>query len=158
VTTSVREDIFFRGRRFVGAGVALTLPGEQEDEAHTRADGAIGDIEGRESKIRAVTSLDVKVNKIDDVSDAEAVDEVAYDPAADKAEGGLTQQSARIKMMAAEEQDHQRDDGHDSQQLVTAAEQTPGGTGVDPMNEFEKAVDDDSFLGVAEGTKNDLLG
>src|SRR6266498_592163 len=110
-------------------GVALRFPRDEEYQAHARADGAVGHVEGGKSNL-AAAPLDVKVNEINDVSGPDPVNEVADNPAEDQAEGDLAQQSARVKMMAAEIQDHQGSQGHNGKEVVIPAEKAPGGTGI----------------------------
>lgn len=77
------------------------------------------------------------------MTDPEAVDEVADDAAADKAEGQLAEIGSDVEVMPAEIEDPKCHNGDGRQHKVVVAEQTPGRAGIVPMHELEKAGNDD---------------
>ena len=88
----------------------------------------------------------------------QSINEIAEDTAADQPKSELAQHAAGIKMMAAQEQHHQRNDGNERQQRVVAPEEAPGRSGIAPKHEFKKSFDDYFLFGVAEEAQHDLLG
>src|SRR6266511_3746178 len=150
----LREFSALFGRRFGGGGSSLVLlPGEQKQQRHAGADGAIGDVEGGEADFSAATPAEVKVNEIHDVAVPETVHQVAGDTAENQPERKLTEQRLRIEVVPAQKQHQQSDEGEDGEQLVAAGElieQAPCRAGVAPVNELEKAFDDHLLLCVAE--------
>src|SRR5438552_1060033 len=139
-------------------GKPLTAPSQQENQANSRADGAVGHIEGREADFSAAALLQVEVKKIDNMLGPQTVDEVAENAATDQAESKLSQQAASIKMMPAKKQYKQSNDRDGGQQSIVAPEQAPGGSGIAPVNELEKTLNDHFFLRVTEKAEHDLFG
>src|SRR5262245_19403097 len=131
------------------------LPGQEEDESDAGADGAVGDVEGGEADFAAAALPEVEVDEVNHVTEAQAIGEVAENAADDEAEGQLAEGRARIKMVAREIENYERHDGDDGEDLVASAEHAPGRTAVFPMDEFEKAVEDNPFLGVIEKAEYD---
>jgi len=80
------------------------------------------------------------------------------DAAADQTKSELAQHAARIKVVAAEEKDHERNDGNERQERIVAPEKAPGCARISPKHELEKTLDDDFLLNVTEGMQHDLLG
>ena len=139
-------------------GKPLTAPSQQENQANSRADGAVGHIEGREADFSAAALLQVEVKKIDNMLGPQTVDEVAENAATDQPESKLSQQAASIKMMPAKKQYKQSNDRDGGQQSIVAPEQAPGGPRVAPMDELKKTFDDHFLLRVAQEPQHDLLG
>src|SRR5438093_6932039 len=60
-------------------------------------------------------------------------------------------------MVAREEQREQRHQRDDGEQFVVAAKETPRRAGVAPVDEFEKAVNEDAFLTPAQQPQHEIL-
>src|SRR5262249_36168092 len=111
--------------------------------------------------LAAAALLQIKVEEVDNTMSRrqQAIGEIADDAAEDEAESDLAHQRARVEVMSAEEQDEQSQQGDDGQQFVVAAKETPGGAGIVPVNEFEKARDDTSLVPHAgQKVEHDRLG
>jgi hypothetical protein len=138
------------------------FPGDEKNQADAGADGGIGDVEGREPDFAAAAiaaaQLDVKPDKVHHFMVDQAVGEVPGDAAENQAEGDLAGQRMRIEMMAREEEREQREQSHEDQRAVVAAEEAPCGAGVTPMNEFEETGNDDFFLVSAERSQQEPFG
>jgi len=113
---------------------------EQNQDGPNRNRG-IRHVEGRKSDLLPTALFHVEVEKIDDMFDRQPVNQVSNDAAEDKAQGELASEPSGVKVMAAEKQDEQGDQSHYREQFVVTREQTPGRSGVPPMDKFEKTVD-----------------
>ena len=136
----------------------VTPPGNQENQPHAGADGAVRDVESGETDFRAAPAIQVEVNEIDHMPGPKPVDQIADNAAEDHPECGLAQEGAGVKMMAAEEQYHQRDKRDARQHLVVAAKQAPGRAGISPMNKPKEPIDNHLLLSVPEEPEHDLFG
>jgi len=85
----------------------------------------------------------------------EAVGEVAGDAAEDKSERDLAGDGVGIEMMPREKQRDKRQQSDEGQCAVVAAKQTPRRAGVAPVDEFEKAADDDFFVAFFEQVQHE---
>jgi len=106
----------------------------------------------------SIAAQDIKIQEIDHMPDADAVDEVADNSAEDQAQRNLAGESLGIEVMPLPDQDqegHGRDEG---QNPIVAAEHAPGRAGVSPVDKFEKSFDDHLFLRVTEIFKHEQLG
>src|SRR2546423_310094 len=133
-----------------GRSGSVILPGENEQQADTDTDGAVRYVKGRESGLLPIAAVNIKEKKIDDMPHAHSVDKVADDSTKDQAEGDLSCKGASVEVMARPDEDHERSKCDEGEDTVVSAEHAPGGAGVDPVDELEKPIDDDFFLGVAE--------
>src|SRR6185295_10496411 len=103
----------------------------KKHQAHADADGAVGHVEGgKTDRVVGAAGVDVKVKEVDDVVDADAVEEISQNAADDQAERDLAGEGAGIEMAAAEEQDDERAERHHGEQSVVPAEQAPGRAGI----------------------------
>ena len=126
----------------------LVFPGDEKNERHTGANGGIGDVECGETNFAAATLLQIEAKKIHHFLPAGQypVGEIPGNPAKDQAKRNLAGQGVRIKMVSREKQGNEREQGYDGQRDVVAAEKAPSCARVAPVNEFEKAINDDFFV------------
>jgi hypothetical protein len=103
--------------------------------------------------------LDVKVDEINHMPNPQPVDEIPHNSAEDQAEGDLAEEGARVKLMAAEEQHQQREEGDAGQQPVVATEKAPRRARVSPMDEPEETLNYDPLLSwLGEEQEHHVLG
>ena len=72
---------------------------EYEQEPDADADGAISDVEGRETGLLTVAADYIKAEKVDNVTDADSIQQIAENAAKDEAQGKLAAQRVDIKVM-----------------------------------------------------------
>ena len=130
----------------------FVAPGDEKDQADAGADGGVSDVERRETNFAAAALLHKKVNEINDLMAArqQTVGEIAGDAAEDETECNLAGDGVGIEMMPREKQRDKRQQRDEGQRTVVAAKQTPRRAGVAPVDEFEKAADDDFFVAFFE--------
>jgi len=135
----------------------FVAPGDDKNQADAGADGGVSDVERGKTDFAAAALLHKKVNKINDLVAArqQAVGEITGDAAEDEAECDLTGDGVGIKMMPREKQRDKRQQRDEGQRAVVAAKQTPRRAGVAPMDEFEKAADDDFFVAFFEQVQHE---
>ena len=75
-----------------------------------------------------------------------AVDKIPDNAAADQPKSHLTERSANIKVMSAEVKYPQRNNRNKRQDRIVVAKNTPGRACILPMDELEKARDNDFLL------------
>ena len=86
----------------------LGFPGDEKNQPYAGANGGVSDIEGGKINDAAAALLEVKINEINHVTDANAVEEIAGNATEDEAESDLATQHVGIEMMSGEVQ---RDQG-----------------------------------------------
>lgn len=124
----------------------FVFPGDEKNQRHAGANRGVGDVESREPNFIAAALLQVKADKIHDFVSYQAVGKVSSDAAKNQPKGDLADQRMRVKMMSREKQRDEREEHDDNKGAVVAAENVPRCAGVSPMNEFEEAINDDSFV------------
>src|SRR5438876_9572666 len=93
----------FGGAR-TGLFSAFALEGEDEQQAHANTNGAIGHVECRKSGRFAVAAGHVKVQKINYVPNAHAINQIPDNAAKTDAKRNLAAQGVNGKMMASPDQ------------------------------------------------------
>src|SRR5580765_9037308 len=99
-TRSARSFCSDRLRR---ARLPFAFPGQQKDQPHAGANGAIGQVKGRKAQLTATPLHDIEIKKIDHLLPENAVEQVSYDAAKNQAKSDLPQKRSGIEMMPAEE-------------------------------------------------------
>jgi len=135
----------------------FVAPGDEKNQADAGADGGVSDVERGKTDFAAAALLHKKVNEINDLMAAreQAVGEIAGDAAKNKSERDLTGDGVGIEMMPREKQRDKRQQRDEGQCAVVAAKQTPRRAGVAPVDEFEKAADDDFFVAFFEQVQHE---
>src|SRR5690606_6047942 len=88
--------------------LAFTAPRQDENQAHTGADGAVRDIEGGEP-VEASVAFEIEIQEVNDMPVYQAINEIADDSSDDETEGDLAQAGAGIEMPPREIKNHQRE-------------------------------------------------
>ena len=125
------------------------MPGHEEKEENTDTNGAVCNVEGRESDFASSSSLGIEVEEIDHVAMKKSVEQIAGDAAENKAQCHLPWHRMGVKMVATHIEDEQRHEPEDGQHEVAGGvlvEQAPGRACVATMHEVEEPVDHDLFL------------
>ena len=138
----------------------LVFPGDEENQSDAGADGGVGDVEGGKADFIAAARLHVKIDEVHDVMAArhQPVGEVAGDAAEDQAEGDLAGQRVRVEMVPREKQRDEGEERDEGERAVVAAEEAPRRAGVAPVDELEKAGDDDLFVAIGEHVQHQPFG
>src|SRR5687768_5617564 len=134
----------FFGERW--RGLRLLPPGKNEQQPNPGANRHIGNVECGESDFAPAALLKIKIDEVDDMPAKEPIDQVPDDAAKNQAERDLAEDRPRIKMAPIQKQKQKRNERYDCEELVISMEHAPRSAGVAPMDELEKAVDDNAFF------------
>ena len=136
----------------------LVFPGDEENQSDAGADGGVGDVEGGEANFMAAAWYHVKADEVHDFMADQPVGEIARNAAEQQAEGDLAGQFVRVEMVPREKERDEGEEHDDDERAVVAAEEAPRRAGVAPVNELEKAADDDLFLECRQPFQHQPLG
>jgi hypothetical protein len=126
----------------------IFLPGLEKEQANPNTDSAVSQVKGRKSGLASVALVHVEVEKIDNVLAAfeQAIGQIADNTPKEQSESDLPEDGARAEVAPAPVEDHQGHGGNECQQPVMIFEGTPGGSGITPMDQPEKAVNHHPFV------------
>src|SRR5436190_13363609 len=80
----------------------LMLPGQNEEQTYPDTNRAIRHVESRKTRFPAVTAHQVKIQKVDHVSDPKTIQEIAENASKNEPEGYLAAEAVGIKLMPRE--------------------------------------------------------
>ena len=146
-----------RFRRGAG-GAGGFEPGNQDEQTDAHANRAVGDVEGGKADFHAVAGEEIKAQEINHLMADDSIHQIARDAAADQPQGNLAQEGLDVEVAAPEHQAEQGRGGNPFQDFVAVMEEAPGRAGVAPIDEAEKAVNDDPVLLGPEELEDEVLG
>lgn len=126
----------------------------KQKERNANRDGGIRDIECRPMELP-----DIKVKKINDLSQAEAVDHVPDRTAVQEGNGDQAESLFLGRLPEKISEQEEGDDGDDSKKntaetFIVLGEQAEGGTRISNIGQGEKAVNDSNGFMKTEGAIN----
>jgi len=138
----------------------FVAPGDEENQADAGTDGGVGEVERGKANLAAAALLHKEINKINDLVPGrqQTVREIAGNAAEDETERNLAGQRVGIEMMPRKKERDEREQRDKREGSVVAAKQAPRGTGVAPVNELKKAIDDNFLITFFKEVQHEPFG